>query len=91
MKDLIKGKAKSARVRCEKCSHSWSQEFQQVDADLLVKAVGTFSQAAPRLASKEDATSSKVIKLNADISEMSSNELAERIIALEEQLAEEGD
>jgi hypothetical protein len=50
----------------------------------LVKALSALSSAAPRLQSKDDASSVKAVKLNADLAALSSAKLAERIVALEE-------
>lgn len=90
---LIKdGGKKTLRIKCEGCGASNSHEVQVADADLLVKALSALSSAAPRLQSKDDASSVKAVKLNADLAALSSTDLAERIILLEEALVsvEEG-
>lgn len=84
LKNLVGGKSKATRIKCPACATETTHDIKVADADLLVKAVSALSMASTRFKDKDDATSVKAVKLNADLAALSSAELAERIIALEE-------
>ena len=80
------GGTRTVRITCEKCAHRMTQDIKVADADLLVKAVSALSSALPRMQSKDDAHSQRAAKILADLSELTSAELAEYITQLEAQL-----
>lgn len=80
------GGVRTVRIRCTSCGANITHDIQVADADLLVKAVTALSSALPRMQSKDDARSSRVTKILADLSELTSAELAEYIVNLEAQL-----
>jgi len=80
------GGVRSVRIRCTSCGKNITHDIQVADADLLVKAVTALSSALPRMQAKDDARGSRVHKILADLSELTSEELAEYIVNLEAQL-----
>lgn len=87
LKAQVGGKSKATRIKCPQCGADSTHEIKVADTDMLVKALSALSAAAPRLKDKEDVSSAKAVKLNADLAELDSAALAERIILLEEALA----
>lgn len=87
LSDMVEnGGTRTVRVRCTSCGANVTHDIQVADADLLVKAVSALSSALPRMQSKDDARSTRAAKILADISELTSAELAEYIATLEAQL-----
>lgn len=77
------GGVRTVRIRCTSCGANITHDIQVADADLLVKAVTALSSALPRMQSKDDARSARATKILADLSELTSAELAEYIVNLE--------
>lgn len=52
----------------------------------LGSLVGTLTTARSKLREKDDPASARAVKIGVDLAELSNAEIAERIVALEEQL-----
>jgi hypothetical protein len=77
------GGMRSVRLTCKSCGAKVTEDVRVADADLLVKAVTALSSALPRMAPKDDAKGARVTKILADLSGMTSAELAAYIVQLE--------
>lgn len=82
------GKETTKSLQCPNCARWSEHKIKIADPKDLVSIVSTLSQAAPRLKSKDDAATARAIKMQADLSELSNSELAERIARLEELIAD---
>ena len=77
------GGTKTVRIRCTSCGHNITHDIQVADADLLVKAVTALSSALPRMAAKEGERGARATKILADLSELTSEQLAQYVVDLE--------
>lgn len=86
--ELVESEGEIERsIKCPHCSRSHLHTIKAVgNMKDLGSLVGTLTTARSKLREKDDPASARAVKIGVDLAELSNAEIAERIVALEEQL-----